>query len=78
MKPPFDKLARHASSYAVDRHKLLDQILKGGEKPATTFAPVGIFGTPVDDPNFKAISFDAAKAQQLAGRCRLPLSTTWL
>ncbi|MBC7260491.1 MAG: peptide ABC transporter substrate-binding protein, partial [Chloroflexi bacterium] len=38
-KPPMDnKLVRQALSYAIDRQKLIDTVLKGGQKPAKTFA----------------------------------------
>ncbi len=46
-KPPFDDVrVRRAFSAAIDRQGLIDNILKGGQIPATTFAPPGIFGAP--------------------------------
>ncbi|MGQ9682959.1 MAG: peptide ABC transporter substrate-binding protein [Anaerolineae bacterium] len=72
-KPPFDnKLVRQAFSYAVDRQKLVDTVLKGGQKPAKTFACPGIFGTPAEDPNFKGISYDPAKAKELLAQAGYP------
>lgn len=65
-KPPMDNVKlRLALSYAIDRQKLIDTVLKGGQRPAKTFACPGIFGSPADDPNFKGVSFDPAKAKQL-------------
>jgi oligopeptide transport system substrate-binding protein len=70
-KAPVDnKNVRRALSYAVDRQTLIDAVLKGGQKPAKTFACPGIFGTPAEDPTFKAIEFDpdmAKKELELAG-----------
>ncbi len=65
-KPPMDNVKlRLALSYAIDRQKLVDTVLKGGQRPAKTFACPGIFGSPADDPNFVGVSYDPAKAKQL-------------
>lgn len=65
-KKPFDNAkVRQAFSYAFDRQKLIDTVLKGGQKPAKSFAPPGIFGSPAEDTNFKGVYFDAAKAKAL-------------
>ncbi len=46
-KPPFDDVrVRRAFSAAIDRQGLIDNVLKGGQIPATSFAPPGIFGAP--------------------------------
>jgi oligopeptide transport system substrate-binding protein len=70
-KEPTDNVhVRKALSYAVDRQTLIDAVLKGGQKPAQTFACPGIFGTPAEDPNFAGITFDpemAKKELELAG-----------
>ncbi len=72
-EPPVDnKLVRQALSYAVDRQKLVDTVLKGGQKPAKTFACPGIFGTPAEDPNFVGISYDPEKAKQLLADAGYP------
>ena len=72
-KPPFDnKLVRQAFSYALDRQKLIDTVLKGGQKPAKTFACPGIFGSPAEDPSFQGISFDPAKAKELLAQAGYP------
>jgi oligopeptide transport system substrate-binding protein len=72
-KPPMDnRLVRQALSYAIDRQKLIDTVLKGGQKPAKTFACPGIFGSPAEDPNFKGIEFDPAKARELLAQAGYP------
>ena len=46
-KPPFDDIrVRTAFTQAIDRQSLIDNVLKGGQTPATSFAPPGIFGAP--------------------------------
>jgi oligopeptide transport system substrate-binding protein len=46
-KPPFDDVrVRTAFTQAIDRQSLIDNVLKGGQIPATSFAPDGIFGAP--------------------------------
>jgi oligopeptide transport system substrate-binding protein len=46
-KPPFDDVrVRRAFSAAIDRQLLIDNVLKGEQLPASTFAPPGIFGAP--------------------------------
>jgi oligopeptide transport system substrate-binding protein len=37
---------RKAFVQAIDRQSLIDNVLKGGQIPATSFAPDGIFGAP--------------------------------
>jgi oligopeptide transport system substrate-binding protein len=72
-KAPFDNvLVRQAFSYAVDRQKLIDTVLKGEQKPAFTFAPPGIFGSPAEDPDFPGIGFDPAKAKELLAEAGYP------
>ena len=63
-KPPFDNVhVRKAFSMAIDRQTLIDTVLKGGQIPATSFAPPGIFGAP--PPGEVGLGFDpeAAKAE---------------
>jgi len=44
-KPPMDNpFVRKAFSAAINRQALIDFVLKGGQKPATTFTCPGIFG----------------------------------
>ncbi len=60
-KPPFDDVrVRAAFSQAIDRQLLIDNVLKGGQEVATTFAPPGIFGAPV--PGTVGLGFDADAA----------------
>ncbi len=64
-KPPVDnRWVRRALSAALDRQKLIDTVLKGGEQPAKTFASPGIFGSPALDPGFEGITFDPQQAQK--------------
>jgi oligopeptide transport system substrate-binding protein len=50
-KPPFDDpLVRRAFSAAIDRFSLAENVLKGGQIPANSFAPPGIFGNVAGDP----------------------------
>jgi oligopeptide transport system substrate-binding protein len=46
-KPPFDDVrVRRAFSASIDRQSLIDNVLKGEQVAASTFAPPGIFGAP--------------------------------
>lgn len=61
-KPPFDDVrVRKAFSQAIDRQSLIDNVLKGGQIPATSFGPPGIFGAP--EPGTVGLGFDAAAAK---------------
>jgi len=72
-KPPFDNAkVRQAFSYGVDRQKLIDTVLKGGQLPATTFACPGIFGTPAENPDFPGITFDPTKGKALLAEAGYP------
>jgi oligopeptide transport system substrate-binding protein len=62
-KPPMDDVrVRTAFSQAIDRQSLIDNVTKGGQMPATSFAPPGIFGAP--EPGTVGVASDpeAAKA----------------
>ena len=51
-KPPVDNpKVRKALSMAIDRKTLVEEVLKGGQIPANTFAPSMIFGSPAGDPD---------------------------
>ncbi len=51
-KPPFDNpLVRRAFSAAIDRKTLVETVTRGGQIPANTFAPPGIFGNAAGDPD---------------------------
>jgi oligopeptide transport system substrate-binding protein len=63
-KYPFDNVhVRRAFSMAIDRQSLIDNVLKGGQTPATSFAPPGIFGAPA--PGEVGLGYDpeGAKAE---------------
>lgn len=64
-KYPFtDNRVRRAFSYAIDRQLLIDNVTKGGQTPATTFAPPGMFGAV--EPGTMGIGYDAdAAAKEL-------------
>ncbi len=62
-KPPFDDVrVRKAFVQSIDRQSLIDNVTKGGQTPATSFAPPGIFGAP--EPGKVGLAYDpeAAKA----------------
>jgi len=61
-KPPFDDIrVRTAFSQAIDRQGLIDNVTKGGQIPATSFAPPGIFGAPA--PGTVGLGSDPAAAK---------------
>jgi oligopeptide transport system substrate-binding protein len=61
-KPPFDDVrVRTAFTQAIDRQSLIDNVLKGGQLPATSFAPPGIFGAP--EPGLVGLPSDPAAAK---------------
>ena len=60
-KPPFDDVrVRAAFVQAIDRQSLIDNVTKGGQIPATSFAPPGIFGAP--EPGTVGLPSDAEAA----------------
>jgi oligopeptide transport system substrate-binding protein len=60
-KPPFDDVrVRTAFSAAIDRQTLIDTVIKGGQIPATSFAPPGIFGAP--PPGTVGLGYDVEVA----------------
>ena len=62
-KPPFDDVrVRTAFTQAIDRQSLIDNVLKGGQTVATSFAPPGIFGAPAPGEVGLAYDPEAAKA----------------
>jgi len=61
-KAPFDDpLVRRAFVQAIDRESLVENVTKGGQIPATSFAPPGIFGAP--QPGEVGLQFDPEAAQ---------------
>jgi oligopeptide transport system substrate-binding protein len=76
-KAPFDDpLVRKAFSAAIDRQSLADNVLKGGQLPANTFAPAGIFGAVPQDPDIAPWALDyelgAQKAQEFLAEAGYP------
>ncbi len=66
-KPPMDDpLVRKAFSAAIDRQSLIDNVIKGGQLPANTFAPEGIFGNAAQDPDIAPWALDAEMGQEMA------------
>lgn len=62
-KPPFDDVrVRTAFTQSIDRQSLIDNVTKGGQIPATSFAPPGIFGAPTPGEVGLPYDADAAKA----------------
>jgi len=59
--PMTDQRVRLAFSEAVDRQSLVDNVLKGGQIPASSFAPPGIFGAP--PPGTLGVFYDPEDAQ---------------
>ncbi|MCA9870878.1 MAG: peptide ABC transporter substrate-binding protein [Anaerolineae bacterium] len=61
-KPPMDNiLVRKALSAAIDRQSLVDNVLKGGEIPANSFAPAMIFGNTAGDSQIAPWTLPADK-----------------
>ena len=49
-KPPFDDVnVRKAFQMTIDRENLIENVIKGGQLPAHSFAPPGIFGNVADN-----------------------------
>lgn len=76
-KPPFDNaLVRKAFAAAIDRKALIENVTKGGQLPAHTFACPGIWGAPVDDmtiaPYLLDIEEGKAKAQEFLAEAGYP------
>jgi len=66
-KPPFDDpLVRKAFSTAIDRQSLIDNVLKGEQRPAHSFAPPGVFGNAADNMDVAPWLVMDSYADQLA------------
>jgi oligopeptide transport system substrate-binding protein len=66
-KPPFDDvLVRKAFSAAIDRVSLVENVTKGGQLPAHSFAPAGIFGNVADDPDIAPWALDPELGKEMA------------
>jgi len=66
-KPPFDDVnVRKAFAMAIDRQSLIDNVTKGDQLPAHSFAPPGIFGNVADDMSIGSFMVEASYADQVA------------
>jgi oligopeptide transport system substrate-binding protein len=66
-KPPLDDpLARKAFAAAIDRQSLIDNVTKGGQLPAHSFAPPGIFGNVAGDMSIGSYLIESNYADQVA------------
>jgi oligopeptide transport system substrate-binding protein len=66
-KPPFDDvMVRKAFAAAIDRQSLIDNVVKGDQLPAHSFAPPGIFGNVAADFNIGGWLVQENYADQLA------------
>jgi oligopeptide transport system substrate-binding protein len=66
-KPPVDNvLVRKALSAAIDRETLVETVTKGGQIPAHSFAPPGIFGNVADDLTIGSWMLDYEEGKELA------------
>jgi oligopeptide transport system substrate-binding protein len=66
-KPPFDNvLVRKAFAAAIDRESLIENVTKGNQLPAHSFAPPGIFGNVADNPEIGSFLVEASYADQVA------------
>ena len=66
-KPPFDDVrVRKAFAMAIDRQSLIDNVTKGDQRPAHSFAPPGIFGNVADDMSIGSFLVEANYADQVS------------
>jgi oligopeptide transport system substrate-binding protein len=66
-KPPFDDVrVRKAFAMAIDRQSLIDNVVKGDQLPAHSFAPPGVFGNVADNMEIGSFLVQADYSQQLA------------
>jgi oligopeptide transport system substrate-binding protein len=66
-KPPFDDVnVRRAFSAAIDRVSLVENVTKGGQIPANTFAPEGIFGNAARDADIAPWILDSELGKEMA------------
>lgn len=66
-KPPFDDVnVRKAFAAAIDRQSLIDNVVKGGQLPAHSFAPPGIFGNVAADTSIGDFMIQSSYGDQVA------------
>jgi oligopeptide transport system substrate-binding protein len=55
-KPPFDEArVRKAFAIAIDRESIVSRVFKGGQAPAHSFVPPGVFGNVAEDHQIGAL-----------------------
>jgi oligopeptide transport system substrate-binding protein len=66
-KPPFDNVqVRKAFAAAIDRESLIENVTKGDQVPAHSFAPPGIFGNVADDMSIGSYLVEGSYADRVA------------
>jgi oligopeptide transport system substrate-binding protein len=66
-RPPFDDLlVRKAFAAAIDRAALVENVTKGGQVPAHSFAPPSVFGSVADDMSIGDYLVESSYADQVA------------
>ncbi len=66
-KPPFDNvMVRKAFAAAIDRESIIQNVTKGEQVPAHSFAPPGIFGNVADDMSIGSFLVEGSYADRLA------------
>ncbi|MEW5959839.1 MAG: peptide ABC transporter substrate-binding protein, partial [Chloroflexota bacterium] len=66
-KPPFDDVrVRKAFSAAIDRESLIENVTKGEQRPAHSFAPPGIFGTVADEMDIGSYMIQGTYGERVA------------
>ncbi|KPL20350.1 MAG: hypothetical protein AMJ93_12145 [Anaerolineae bacterium SM23_84] len=72
-KPPVDNpLVRKALAAAVDKERLLHEVVRADHIPAKTFGPPEVFGSPAEHPNFQGIPFDPQQAREWLAEAGYP------
>jgi oligopeptide transport system substrate-binding protein len=75
-KPPFDDVRmRTAFAAAIDRHSLIDNVVKGHQQAAYTFVPPGVFGNVVGDSSVAPYWIDDSYSEQVEEAQKLLEST---
>lgn len=66
-RPPFDDpMVRKAFAAAIDRQSLIDNVLKGEQRPAHSWSPPGVFGNVADNMEVGSFMIEANYADQVA------------
>ncbi|MFN3975407.1 MAG: ABC transporter substrate-binding protein, partial [Dehalococcoidia bacterium] len=77
-KPPVNKpLVRKALTAAIDRQGLIDNVLKGGQRPALTFTAPGNFGFVDGEKEGIGIPFNPSQAKRWLAEAGYPDGKGW-